>query len=127
MKTIFLIGIAALAGSTFSNAALASTDYQCLNACVNGGTPSAQCLSRCSYGTPASKPSTAASIDPHHVFKAPVPLGNEVFLKKPKPQMPQTPTKDYVCMSACLQQTVSYGMCEQQCSLAPQNFNTNRR
>jgi len=124
-----LVFFGAILFVTFSTPSRADTDYTCLNKCVSTGSPSALCMANCSYnnvGTtsdtlgqtaPTKNGLASAKITNHRVLDTPLPMDGTILLKKPTVQ-PQALTKDYGCMSVCLQQEKLYTACEQQCTPA---------
>ena len=108
----------------------ADTDYQCLTQCVNGGKPSSTCLNDCSYNVNVAKPVKPDSLqmptanknfkNNHNVFTAPMPVDNTILLPTKKTHN-DTTTLDWTCMSACLQPSQIYAVCEKQCT---RNLNT---
>lgn len=98
-------------------AALAATDYRCLQACVGGGKSSAACMEECAYeeqDDQAPKPTREEAYTPRE-FDTMRPATKLVPPSDtPKPQKPK-PEKDYICMSECLHDGMQYQMCEKRC------------
>jgi len=130
---VLLISFAALSSLR------ADTDQRCLVSCIGTGRPAAICLPQCSYNLLPSNgaPKTASTIGgvpqtslakgpigqaqspllpmSHNVFRAPLPIANEILLA-PQPVSALLTKKDYTCFNQCLVAHWQYQMCNQICS-----------
>lgn len=94
--------------------AWAETDHLCLRQCVSSGKPSGGCLSACSYGKTPVQPSSA-----NLIFKPIVPLGQNIVIRQKDGASPALSEKDHLCQRRCLQEGITYGLCEKRCTKGP--------
>jgi hypothetical protein len=125
----------------FTSTAGAQTDYRCLNLCVTSGKSTYSCMDSCS-GDPTQKAIAAQNlpvpaidsrqltqpISPlssnrgpgealnHRILSSLQPIGNNEVISSQKPVSPYIETKDYVCMTQCLQTKMQYNTCEKGCT-----------
>jgi len=115
--------------------AWADTDYRCLNMCVRAGKPGTTCMSQCSYSlpvtsVPGTSPPTSAEQDlsgstpkaladtlgNHRLLETLKPIDSNQILVNPKPASPYNESKDYHCLSQCLQSKMQYQACNMSCT-----------
>lgn len=97
--------------------AWADTDYQCLNACVNGGETSPACMTRCSYKTSGAETSNRnVKRKGYEQFSVPVPT-NKIVVPNAKDNNVSNTRKDFACFDQCLKQGLQYQLCEEKCAL----------
>ena len=89
-----------------------TTDYRCLNLCVNGGKSPYACRQQCTLIDGALKQQEEAGLS-HKLFDAPQ-VSNTVVLPNAKHATP--PPKDYQCINQCLQQRMNYDLCNITCA-----------
>jgi hypothetical protein len=129
MRKVFFILVLIAATMTVAPAR-ADIDQRCLGLCINSGKSSTQCLEQCAYGRDAQpktgmeptghnakavKPPPPPSEMSHEVFKAPVP-SNETILPPKHASMSAQPSKDYHCVTACMQKGGQYSLCSDRCT-----------
>lgn len=112
MKTrLSLAGALLFLFAGLSGSVRAEIDHLCLKHCISRGKPSVVCLPECSYGKTAVQPSSSDLI-----FKPIVPIGQNVVIRQKDGSSPVLPEKDHLCQKQCLQEGVTYGLCERRCT-----------
>jgi hypothetical protein len=107
---LFLVMIACLPGI-----ALADLDYRCLSDCKNDGKQTQDCIKECTYSSSvAPKPKKGLGAA-HKELKAPVPVGAQTIILKPKAVSSPNATPDYTCLSACMRDGMQYALCNERC------------
>jgi hypothetical protein len=127
MRFFATLALLLVFAAVVASPAHASTDYRCLNMCVNGGKGSQECMAQCTYDQ--KKAQTKSHIDavkplppdPHNTFRAPVPVAQGQAPPTVDPRLKKAlalgkPQKDYACYQQCVQSGLQIKMCDEQCT-----------